>query len=544
MFRYVWSTRPGVHPSVLNLGVALWLLVALNRPFWQSLWQAVGGWHVGNRIHLLTLPLSVLAFVWLALETLTWGRAARPMLTVILLASAAASYFTWAFGIVFDRTMIANLVETNPAEAIELMGWRMWCWIAALGAVPALVLWRVRPKRQRLVERLLSKAIIVFGLVATLVLSVMLSLPSYAGLFRNHRNLRLMLIPTNLLGAMHSYARARLALPERLEPVGTDARLAPRADGAKPRLLLLVVGETARSANFSLNGYERPTNPWLSQESGLISLRQVHSCGTSTAVSLPCMFLDVGRRRFEGVTARRRESLLDVLQHAGVTVLWRDNNSGCKSVCDRVPTEDISTLKVPGLCGPDECWDEILLHGLQHRIDTLRGDAVIVLHMKGSHGPAYHLRVPPAFEYFEPVCRTNQLDRCTREEIVNAYDNTLRYTDHVLAQAIELLRDHAKRFDPALIYVSDHGESLGENGLYLHGLPYPIAPDEQTHVPMLLWFPASTRRSLALDDACLRRRRDEPFSHDHLAHSVLGLMGVQTVARRADLDLFSPCGMP
>lgn len=533
-----------MHPSALNLAVALWLLAALNGPFWQSVWLATGGWQGGQAGHLVTLPLFVLAFLWLALEALTWGRAARPVLAVILLASAAAGYFMWAYGVVFDRSMITNLVETHPAEATELMGWRLWGWIGAFGVAPVLLLWRVRPRPQRLGQRLLAKAIVASALAAALVLLVAPFFQSYAGLLRNHRDLRLKLVPTNLLAATHSYARARLAEPERLEPVGTDAHLTPRAAGAKPRLLLLVVGETARAVNFSLNGYARPTNPRLAAEADLISLRQVRSCGTSTAVSLPCMFLDIGRDGFEDGLARRRESLLDVLQRAGVTVLWRDNNSGCKGVCDRVPNEDLSNLRVDGLCGPEECWDEILLRGLQERIDRLRGDAVVLLHMKGSHGPAYHLRVPPAFEHFAPVCRTNQLDRCTPEAIVNAYDNTLRYSDHVLAQAIALLRANAGRFDPALVYVSDHGESLGENGLYLHGLPYAMAPDEQIHVPMLLWLPASTQRALALDDACLRRRRDEPLSHDHLTHSVLGLMGVQTRARRAELDLFGPCGAP
>lgn len=516
-------------------------MTAVNVTFWQSLWRIVGGWQNSHIGHLISLPLFVLAFVWLALEALTWGRFARPVLTVVLLASAAAGYFMVAYGVVFDRSMIANLVDTHPAEAMELMNWRLWSWVGALGGVPALILWRIRPKPRRTGQLLLSKAIVISALAAALVLLVAPFFQSYAALLRNHRDLRLKLIPTNLLAATHSYVRAQLAVPTRLERVGTDARLTPRAAGAKPRLLLLVVGETARAANFSLNGYTRPTNPRLTAETELVSLRKVSACGTSTAVSLPCMFLDVGRAGFEDGMVRRRESLLDVLQHAGIEVLWRDNNSGCKGVCDRVPTEDLSALKVPGLCGAEECWDEILLHGLQERIDRLHGDAVIVLHMKGSHGPAYHLRVPPAFEHFTPVCRTNQLDQCDREAIVNAYDNSLRYTDHVLAQAIALLRDNARRFDPALVYVSDHGESLGENGLYLHGLPYSMAPDEQTHVPMLVWLPATTRQTLGLNDDCLGQRRDELFSHDYLTHSVLGLMGVQTMLRRAELDVFVPC---
>jgi len=253
------------------------------------------------------------------------------------------------------------------------------------------------------------------------------------------------------------------------------------------------------------------------------------------------MFLDVGRDRFEATLALRREGLLDVLQRAGVAVRWRDNNSGCKGVCDRVPYEDLSNLRVPGLCRDGECYDEILLHELQYHLDKLDRDAVVVLHMKGSHGPAYFKRYPPAFEFFTPVCKSIELDRCPRQDIVNAYDNTLRYTDHVLSLTIDLLRRNAKRFDTAMLFVSDHGESLGENGLYLHGIPYALAPREQIHVPMLLWLSEGLRERLRIDVACLEARRREPSSHDNLYHSVLGLMGVRTAIYRPDRDLFRRC---
>lgn len=528
---------------ILNLCVALWLLIGLNLTFWRSLWQAVGGWDPLRAGHLLTLPIFVLACVWLTLELLTWGRAARPVLVTLLLLSATASYFMGAYGIVFDHTMVANLIETDPAEALELLNWRLWMWLAVFGVLPGALLWRVTIPTQRWSRLLLSKGITVAALIGVLVVLIAPFFQSYASLFRNHRDLRLQLVPTNYLSAIHSYARRQLAVPEKLYTVGTDARVAiPTAHG-KPRLLLLVVGETARAANFSLNGYARQTNPELATQTNLVSLQQVSSCGTSTAVSLPCMFLDVGHHGFKDGLAKKRESLLDVLQRAGIKVLWRDNNSGCKGVCDRVPNEDLSTQKVPGLCNSDECWDEILLQGLEERLDRLERDTIIVLHMKGSHGPAYYLRVPPTFEQFKPACQTNQLDLCAREAIVNAYDNTIRYTDHVLARGIELLKRHEARIDSALIYVSDHGESLGEYGMYLHGLPYTMAPKEQTHVPMLLWLPTATQKRLGIEMECMQRRQDEAFSHDNLYHTVLRMFNVQTSLYHDDLDLFSACGI-
>ena len=535
-------SRPTLRLTTLNLVVALWLLLLLNRPFWSALWQATGGWDSGHLGFLLTLPLFVLAWLWLVVEALTWGLAAKPMLVLLLLASAAASYFMNTYGVVFDRIMIANLVETHRAEVLELLNGRLAASLLAFGVLPALLLWRVRLLRQRWPRQLLAKGIAMAAAASCMVLLVAPFFQSYAALLRNHRELRFQLVPTNVLGAAHGYARSRWAAPVTLQAVGTDAIRRPQAvAGAKPRLLLLMVGETARAANFSLNGYGRPTNPALGAMADLVNFRQVSSCGTSTAVSLPCMFLDVGRARFDDELARHRESLLDVVQRAGVAVLWRDNNSGCKGVCDRVPHEDLSAAQVPGLCDGGECHDEILLDGLQAWIDRQDHDALVVLHMKGSHGPAYHLRYPPAFEFFKPACKADEIDRCEREQIVNAYDNTLRYTDHVLALTIELLRRNGGRFDTSMLYVSDHGESLGEHGVYLHGLPYSMAPREQTHVPMLLWLSPALREHAGIDAACLERRRDEPLSHDHLYHSVLDLLGVQTQAYRAERDLLRGC---
>jgi lipid A ethanolaminephosphotransferase len=253
------------------------------------------------------------------------------------------------------------------------------------------------------------------------------------------------------------------------------------------------------------------------------------------------MFLDVGRSEFSDTLARRRENLLDALQRAGFDVLWRDNNSGCKGLCDRVPNEDLTRAALPAICGGGECYDEVLLAGLQDKLDAFKRDAVVVLHMKGSHGPAYHLRYPPAFEHFKPVCRDAQFDRCDRADIVNAYDNTLRYTDHVISGAIELLRTNAKRFDTSLIYVSDHGESLGERGLYLHGVPYALAPTEQTHVPLLMWFSEEAGTRFGIDLACLREKQAAALSHDNLYHSILGLLDVQTRLYRPGQDIFRSC---
>jgi len=253
------------------------------------------------------------------------------------------------------------------------------------------------------------------------------------------------------------------------------------------------------------------------------------------------MFSCLGREGFSANQAKGQEGLLDVLSHAGFEVLWRDNDSGCKGACDRVDYENVAKRNNPALCGSGECYDEILLEGLQKRLDRTTGDLVVVLHMHGSHGPGYHLRYPPAYEAFTPACKTLALEDCSREELVNAYDNTILYTDHVLARTIEVLQRNEARFDAAMLYASDHGESLGEKGLYLHGMPYWIAPDEQTHVPMIFWAAEGFRTRRRLDWTALGALREEPWSHDNLFHSVLGLLGVETSVYRPELDLFLSC---
>jgi len=525
----------------LTLLVSIWLVAVCNFPFWRAVWQDMGGLRSDNFFFLLTLPLFVLAWIYLLLNLLAWGRATKAALGTVLLASAAVGYFSNAYGMLMDQTMLANVVQTHATEALDLMSWRLWAWLLLFGALPTLLVARapvvVKPWRRELG----MKALGITVAIACLVMVILANYQHYSSLLRNHRELRLMLVPSNIMAAMHGHLKRYLAAPIALETVGADAtRSVAAASAGKPMLTVFVVGETARAANFSLNGYPHPTNPELARQE-VLSFSDVSACGTSTAVSLPCMFLDVGRSGFDDTLVLRREGLLDVLQRAGVKVLWRDNNSGCKGVCDRAPYEDVSGLKVPGLCRDGECYDEILLHGLQSYIDKLDSDAVIVLHMLGSHGPAYFKRYPPAFEVFTPVCDTTQIDRCSRESIVNAYDNTLRYTDHVLSQTIDLLRSNAQRFDTAMLYVSDHGESLGENGLYLHGIPYSLAPREQTQVPLLLWLSEGLRARPGIDTTCLEARLREPLSHDHLYHSVLGLSSVQTALYRPQRDLFRQC---
>ncbi|MFN3305477.1 MAG: phosphoethanolamine transferase, partial [Roseateles sp.] len=367
---------------------------------------------------------------------------------------------------------------------------------------------------------------------------------------RVHKSVRYMVTPLNAVYSLAAVAARSQAAPSGPPAViGADARLLPRAEGTKPPLLLLVVGETARAMNFSLNGYPRPTNPELAKLP-VLSLRDVTSCGTATAASLPCMFSPLGREAFLDLKGPQ-ENLLDVLQRAGLAVLWLDNQSGCKGLCDRVPNSFTAQLPAgaaplpPGLCDGEECFDEALLHELDKRIaaldpERLKRGLVLVMHQMGSHGPAYFKRSPPDLKPFQPECRSNALQRCPREHVVNAYDNTLVTTDRLLARSIAWLQTQ-KAFDVGMLYVSDHGESLGEKGLYLHGMPYAMAPREQTHVPMILWMPEDGGLAATLKPGCLAGLRDQPVSHDHLFHTAMGWVGARADVYKAEWDLLAGC---
>jgi lipid A ethanolaminephosphotransferase len=300
----------------------------------------------------------------------------------------------------------------------------------------------------------------------------------------------------------------------------------------------LVVGETARSDHFSLNGYARATNSQLAKET-VLSFTNAWSCGTNTAVSVPCMFSHLGKAAFEDSDVRY-ETLLDVLQRAGMAVVWIDNQAGCKGVCDRVPTVNTAALQDPNHCSTGECRDAVMLTVIDAEIAKLPAVArakgvVVVMHQMGSHGPAYYKRSSPQHKTFQPECTNNALNVCDTAHVVNAYDNTIVATDDFLAQTIAWLKGKSASHRAAMMYVSDHGESLGENNVFLHGLPYRIAPDAQKRVPWVVWRAAPVT-------GCPSQFEATKLTHDAYFHTVLGMLDVTTRLYKPELDVFKVCG--
>lgn len=536
----------GTHPLWIIVLSSVWMAALCNIALWQELAHVTGLFNWRGAGFGLGFVLLIAAGICAVISLLAWRWTLKPVVLLFLLTAAVTTHFMLTYRIVIDTTMLINVLQTNPAEARDLLNWRLLLTVLLLAGVPGV--WLLRRPVQPLPA--LSQAVFnaILFLASCLLMAGILWLifQDFSSLMRNRTELRYMINPLNTLYAVGDLlakpAKSSATAPQ---PIGLDAQLGPSYAGQrKPPLLLLVVGETARAANFSLNGYARNTNPQLARDD-IASFRQVRSCGTSTASSLPCMFSHLGRQGFE---ARKGnfQNLLDVLQQAGLAVLWIDNQAGCKGLCDRVHSLDTSIQKIDGLCAERECLDEVMLLGLDERIQALPAEqrargVVLVMHPMGSHGPAYYKRAPKDMKAFVPECTTNLLQECTQAQVVNAYDNTILYTDHVLHEALQWLRAQAPRRSTSLIYISDHGESLGENNLYLHGLPYGIAPDVQKHVPLITWLSADQQQRSHTSMACLKSRINEPLTHDHLFHSVLGLMDVRTSLYRKDLDWFAPC---
>jgi lipid A ethanolaminephosphotransferase len=248
------------------------------------------------------------------------------------------------------------------------------------------------------------------------------------------------------------------------------------------------------------------------------------------------MFSDLGAKDFDQDSAKSRQNVLDVLKRLGIETLWIENNSGCKGVCDRTRTLVASTEQPVG-CAKGTCLDEALPRLLERELPSLQSDAVVVLHQQGSHGPAYYKRYPPP-GVFQPTCDTNQIQTCARSALLNTYDNTIDYTSQILAMTLDVAASRRNAADYMVLYVSDHGESLGEAGLYLHGLPKVLAPKQQVQIPMMLWLSASAEKRLRTSRSCLSKVVQKPLSHDNLFHTMLGIYNVRSAAYNPSLDIF------
>lgn len=524
--------------TALLIAVSLYFAFFLNISFWNLTFHKVEINNFRTLIFAISLPFFIFIplFVFFCLTAVPFF--GKPLIILLLILSAAADYAMTNLGIVIDSDMVRNFFETNLREARDLITLRAVLYVTAVGIVPSVLLFFTDIRYDHPAKEAGKRLFYIFVCLSLLGIFAFTSYKEYASFGRNNSESRRYINTFNYIYAVGRYYQKKSNANR--EFVILDPRPEITKKSATPRLLILVIGETARAKNFSLYGYAKQTNPLLEKQD-IITFRDVSSCGTATALSLPCMFSADGRKNFNVSDAKYTQNLLDIIQAAGYHVSWKDNDDGCKGVCERIENSDAKDGNKQPYCFGSYCHDDILLDGLEQKAAGLTADSVIVLHMMGSHGPTYYKRYPEKFRKFRPACDTADLQNCRREDIVNTYDNTILYTDYVLSSIIDLLKKYPN-IESGMIYVSDHGESLGENNIYLHGFPYAVAPEEQKKVPMIMWLSERLQQAVGIDKRCLMQNAaQDMYSHDNFFHSVLRLLEVRTSTYDRREDLFDAC---
>jgi lipid A ethanolaminephosphotransferase len=551
VMRFLRGGRSARRPGALHylwwvFLISLWWCTAASLPFWEmSLKPLLGSTPELLRFGIATLGCLVFAHMFLLLL----ASSALPFvisgsLTAILgIIAAVAFAFSVRYNAAMTPEMIQNAFETDPAEARDLMTPQLFgCFfLILLPQIP--VLWRMIRARARIKVRVRMAALAVVCIVLSAA-SLFTDFSGIAIYMREHHDARYFIAPSDATAsAIRALTTDASAAAVKREPVDKTPVLAASRKSGRPVVIVTVVGETARARNWGLSGYNRDTTPEL-RNRGVINFTDVSSCGTSTAESVPCIFSALPRSSYDKKKARAMEQLPSLISRAGVKSIWIDNQAGSKDAAagiEEIPLQKALPQKISSaVCTGGVCHDGALVRAVKMQLDAAKGPSAIYLHMMGSHGPAYADRYPPSFQHWGPVCRQNDLRQCQLSELRNAYDNTIYYTDSVLSGIIDALSQR-KDVDTALLYFSDHGESLGDDGFFLHGAPYAIAPDVQKKVPMIMWFSKGFEERTGLDLKCVMKRASSSASHDNIYHTLLDLNGVSSSTYDPSLDLLKGC---
>jgi lipid A ethanolaminephosphotransferase len=524
----------------LVIYTCVYITLVLNFPFLSKTAVVVTALESYNLFFLLSVPIFLLALSIFIQCFLSFRWLTKPLLILLVLLSSVIFYSTVTYGIVFDYGMIQNTVETDTAEALSYFNFSAIMFFLFFGLVPSLLIVKVKLTYSSFVGELLARIKLLSGSVGVVFLIAIVFYSNYASVGRNNRDLVGYLTPYALIDSTVKYLQKNYFFPP-LKFTLLDTNPIMFNQNPTKHVTVLVLGETARSQSFSLNGYHKPTNQFT-EKLGVASFKNVSSCGTATAVSVPCMFSRLDKENYDKRLANAQQNVVDIIQLAGADVLWISNNNGsCKGVCNRIKSIQIPTKKSDPLCDGEYCFDEVLLRPLKQKLATLTyEDTLIVLHMIGSHGPTYYKRYPDKNRIFIPDCQRSDIQNCSEEELTNTYDNTIAYTDFVLAKVIGELNTLSKfkNVETSMIYISDHGESLGESGIFLHGLPYAFAPREQTHVPLIYWADPS-HQSNRVD--CANKFRNKKISHDNIFDFLLGEMSVDSTIFKMQNNPLNQC---
>lgn len=531
-----------VSNNIFLFTAACYLALVLNIAFLIKMADILDHLEKVNLFFIISIPFLLVFLFFFLLNFLSALGGEKTIISILILISSLLSYAMYSFGIIVDRDMLDNIFQTYSGEAISYINIPFISYLFFLGVLPLLFISRIKIVKKTYVKNMLLRLLAAVVSLLAIALIIFSFYKDYASVGRNNPYLKNMIIPVQFI-----YDFARYINKEYFQEtvvyqlIGEDAKIDRKGAGDHKKLFVLVVGETARSESFNYSGYVKDTNRYT-QKFNPTYFNSVTSCGTATAISVPCMFSRFTRKEYSAKKAANQDNLLDVLQRSGFSVTWLENDGGCKGVCKNIPTIHFNARDNAALCRGDFCFDQVLVEEFISQLKNLTNENnLIVLHMVGSHGPTYYQRYPKSFAKFLPDCPRSDIQNCTQKELVNTYDNTILYTDYVLSEIIQQLANRPE-LEAAMLYVSDHGESLGESGIYLHGMPYNFAPKEQKEIPLLAWFSEPFIQAKSLDMECLKRDAEsKSYSHDNLFDSVLGILNIKTKIYQSDLDIFLPC---
>jgi len=461
-------------------------------------------------VSLIVAVLIVNAFVFYIVLYLS-RMVGKIFLVLLFILSAVAVYFVNTFRVILDESMIGNVFHTNYEEAGGFISFKLILYIILLGVIPAIFIIKTK------IIKVSWKKFLVTSSLTLLFISMLVAINAnnLYWFHKNHKQLQGLLMPW-------SYSISTSRFFEHKRQSNQAEILLPDATimNNEKAVVVLVIGESARSRNFSLYGYEKNTNPLLSQIPDLFYY-PANACATYTIATVRCILKHDN-------TNDLHEILPNYLYRNNVEVVWRTTNTGEPPVhIEKYQTKD--SLK--RYCEGAACnYDEVLVAGLKEQIQaSQKSKILIILHTSTSHGPNYSKNYPPSFEVFKPACNHVEPGECSQEELFNAYDNTIVYTDYILYRIIEDLKQ-LNEYKSAMIYVSDHGESLGEKDMYMHGVPMNIAPKEQYEIPFIVWVSDSSQK--------FKPDQTETLSQNHVFHSILNFLDIQSLVYNETMSIF------
>ena len=496
--------------SAFSLILSLYTLLAFHLPFFSLVVKCTeGGWSgflITGCLAALMLALNFFVYYLLLFALRFIGKC---IIAFTLIGDAIMLYFVNTYDVLVTDKMMGNVLHTQYSEASGFFSAGFVLYVLLLGVLPAIYLfWRKVEYGSW--KRFLAYIGGALGIVLAIAFGNMKNWP---WIDRNSTELGSLLMPWSYIVNTFRYHNAEKRRNVKEIPLPDTTSVSDSRD-----VCVLIIGESARRDHFSLYGYERETNPYTVKDT--VTAIPAISSATYTMAGVKAILEPMDTRELH-------EILPNYLHRMGADVTWRTSNWG------EPPVHIEKYWKVKDLKErfpeADNRYDGILLEGLREDILGSDNDKVmIILHTNTNHGPSYNTKYPPQFEVFTPVCNTVEMSKTSREELFNAYDNSVIYTDWLIHSVITTLREIPDRRS-CMIYVSDHGESLGENNLYMHGVPMSMAPKEQIEIPFIVW---TSDKSLSIKPL-------EEVGQHAVFHSVLSFLGIDSPALNEELTIFT-----